>query len=565
MLAQIPRLLPLLCALALGPALNADNSKRVELYYGIAEGNYLIGDLQGASQGIAQVLKLEPNYLPALKLQTRLQLKQGETQAALDSIQAALKLDPDNLELQVLEAQIQSDSEQPLTAINQVLSVYTNRHDLGALKQQTRLRIMRAQTLALSGELEAAIRELQQLINQQPENLEATITLASLYAGAERWNSLEALIPALAAQPEMQDIALYFEGRTLFARKRMGSAREKFTEALALPGNSQLKASLHFYRGACLLSLEKHALGQAEILTAINAQFSPETPQEILLASRCLIQDQQAERAIQLLEPLTLHLGAESSTAWSLLGRAHQLSGTHTLAVSAFNESLRIDPDQAEVRAQRGNALRKLGDLNGAIADYQAAQMLDPGNHGYPYALGLAQLQLGQIPAAEQNIGLASRLLPENSGLALLHALLAHATHAPRTAQKALQHYLQNTTEKANESAYYLEYILQNENALETLKQRTTQTDCSQALTHFSAYCHGEIQRKVALDFAGKASSPNLAQQQITEAAYWMAQAAFKRLQPSDANELLRICIDVGKPDQLEYQLARWQLRQDQP
>ena len=560
MRAQIHRHLKIAACLLLCISLQAADSRQLELYYGVAEGNYLIGDLQGASRSIEAILKIEPTYVPALKLKARIELKQGQTEAALAATQEALSVQPDDLELQILAARIQSDSEEPIAAIDQVLKVYEGKIQPEALQQRASLQIMRAQALAMQGDLDPAIRELQQLTGQQPENLEATITLASLYASAGRWSSLEALTPRLSAQPELEDIALYFEGRTLLARNRVGSAREKFEQALQLDNLDKLKAALHFHHGACLIRLGKKDVGQQEIIQALDAQFKPETEADTILASRSLLLDQQNDRAVALLEQITLRQPNSSAEAWSLLGRAHQAEGTTALAISAFNESLRIKPDQAEVRALRGAELRKLGDLTGAAADYEAARMLDPANPALLYALGVVQLQQGELLAAEQNIGLASRLLSDNAGIQLLHSLLAYAIDAPKTSQAALTRYFESQPSQINETAYFLEYALSQKNSLATLKKHADAPNVNQSLVDFYNFCSAQWTIKATLDAAGKASTPQIAAKQICRAAYWMAQHTRKKADEDRTNELLCIAIEAGNPDLPEYQLARWQL-----
>ena len=66
---------------------------RIEFYYGIAEGNYLIGDLKGAANGVEQILKLDADYVPALTLNTRIKIDQGEPQVALESADHAISLE----------------------------------------------------------------------------------------------------------------------------------------------------------------------------------------------------------------------------------------------------------------------------------------------------------------------------------------------------------------------------------------------------------------------------------------------------------------------------------------
>jgi tetratricopeptide (TPR) repeat protein len=424
---------------------------------------------------------------------------------------------------------------------------------------------MRSRVLTQSGRIDEAIEDLQHITNQQPDNLEAFVTLASLYASAERWDSLQGIIEPIAANPELQDIALYLEGRALIAKGRAGTAREKFESALRLlpDGSSKIRASLEFYHGVCFDRTGRSADGDIDILNALDGGFRPENADEAILASRALLRNQQAQRAITILEAITLNRISPSAQAWAMLGRAHQAENSTALALSAFNQSLRIRADQAETLALRGSLLRKLGDLTGAAADTESALILDPGNPALTYSLGLIQLQLGTLTAAEQSIGLSAQLFSENAGLQLLHALLAYNIQAPKTARAALDNYLTLVPQRTNESAFYLEYTLEaaQDAGRATLKlsQRAESTEASVPLKNFLGYVTGELDRKAILDDAGRAETPQLARQQICEAAYWLAQHEHLNEHATETAELLKLATQIGTPDMPEYQFAKWQ------
>ena len=93
------------------------------LYYGLAEGNYLIGDLRGAENGINQILRIDPHYLPALKLKSRIQLDRGDGAAALELANTALSLAPDDAQAQLLKALILVQLEQPNEAMSLIEQV----------------------------------------------------------------------------------------------------------------------------------------------------------------------------------------------------------------------------------------------------------------------------------------------------------------------------------------------------------------------------------------------------------------------------------------------------------
>ena len=615
----------------------APQTERIEFYFGIAEGNYLVGDLGGAERGIEQILRIDPDYIPALTLKARVMLDNKRPEAALEATERALALAPDILEYHLLKARIlgqmerhdeasaciqkviaqappesddaraahqllgillmaerqwdqaakvfkeiyqvdptsertslrlsseaylekaraaltEGEPDKALAAIDQAIAVYSQQTGQKSLQQRTALRLMRARLLAQLGRLEAAIQDLQILTGQQPENFDALITLASLYASVERWDSLEALIKPIAERPELQDVALYLEGRAALAKNRVGTARAKFEAAIgALPKEAKLlRRSLFFYRGICLQQLGRQDEADTEILRAIDAGFRPETREEALIASRTLLRAERAAEAIPILEAITLNRIDPGADIWAMLGRAHLTSDTPALALSAFNEALRIAPEQSENRALRASLLRKIGDLEGALADYKAALRLSPDNPSIRYALGLVYLQLGRIAEAEVTMSEAAKQLKDQAGLQLLHALLAYTVGEKSSAKTSLHAYQDLITEAQNPTALYLEYLLE--------PQSPTQLNRDEV----SLYFLGKYTRKEALDAAGQATTPEQAKQQICAAAFWMAQYEAAHARTKESRELLSIAIEVGKPDYSEYQLARWQIAADE-
>lgn len=644
----------------------APKTERIEFYYGIAEGNYLIGDLGGAARGIEQMLRLDPDYLPALTLKARVMLDQNNPAQALEAAERAIALEPRNFEHALLKALVlghmerrdeastliqqviakappESDDaraahqllgllrmaagewdsaaaafnniyladpstastslrlsseaylekaraemqvsahDEALVAIDQAIAVYKDQNGQEALQRRTALRLMRGRLLAQIGRFEAAIKDLQMLTGQQPDNYEALITLASLYASVERWDSLEAVIEPIAQRPELQDVALYLEGRAALAKNRVGTARAKFEAAIdALPKEADLlRRSLYFYRGICLEKLDRHEEAEASILDSIDAGFLPETSEEALIASRTLLRADRASDAIPLLEAITLNRIEPGAAVWAMLGRAHLASDTPTLALSAFNESLLIDSEQAEALALRGALLRKIGDLEGALADYTKAHQLIPSSPVLSYEKGLVLLQLGRIEEAESLLHIAARKLTTHYTLDLLHATCAYAIGKSESATESLAEYLAEIPTDPAQSAIYLGQLLEIDiSEAKYVAERGTRFDhiaelnlnsksvpdsaTSSATTTLSdpviQYFDGKSDRKAVLDWAGFAESPEQARQQICAAAFWMAQWEKANGKAPQAKELLKIAVDTGNPDLTEWQLAKWQL-----
>jgi tetratricopeptide (TPR) repeat protein len=437
-----------------------------------------------------------------------------------------------------------------LRAIEQNLAAEVNPNSL----ENNSLRLARARLLARSGKTEAAIRELQLLTSQPGNNLEATLTLVALYAADDRWESVEQIIPAIAPQPALRDVALYLQGRTAYARGRIGRAREKFEAALKeQPARAnRLSPSLYFYRSLCLDALGRNKEAQADLNQALDAGFRPESTQEALETARALLRHAQTAPAITLLEALILNSLTNRAEAWALLGRAHRLAGSTALAISAFNESLSLDALQATTLALRAGLLRQINDLQGALADYEKACALEPENPALRYALGLCLLQLGAIPAAAEQLQTAAQELPQQSEISLLAALLQFTTKNHPKARKNLQRYFLNQP-NPQATAQSLAYLLDLD-----LDPHTT----TQAPSDFSRYCEGKLSRKALLDAAGSAHTPAAARRQIASIAFFMAHSSRALANPSAAKELLKIAAQSGANDQPEALCARWLLQQ---
>ena len=247
-----------------------------------------------------------------------------------------------------------------------------------------------------------------------------------------------------------------------------------------------------------------------------------------------------------------------------MLGRAHLISETPALALSAFNESLLVDSEQAEVLGLRGTLLRKIGDLEGALADYTKAHQIIPSSPVLSYEKGLVLLQLGRLEEAESLLQIAARKLTAHYTLELLHATCAYVIGKIESATESLTEYLAEIPGDPELSAIYLARILQvdfNKDksrvkwGSDSAKNSQTATLGDPVLQYYNSVAN----RKAVLDGAGIAKSPEKARQQICAAAFWMAQWERAYGDTAKANELLKIAVDSGGPDLTEWQLANWQ------
>ncbi len=618
----------LLCTLLPWLPIHAAKLDRALQFHGLAQGNYLIGDAEGALRALEACLRHDADYLPALRLKARIHIDRAEADLAEATLTPALRRYPGDPELRLLRALLigqRGDTEEALKQLRQIeaettadsregriarrltgllemaagnwaaavasfleaagetgdrqgliAEAYRERarqqlesgrpeaalatldeaiaqldtpSDREGLRRRDQLLLERAKMLARLGRTEPATLALERLHASQPQDPEIALTLASLYADQDRWAELKALIPLLASAPQLKDLTLYLEGRVAFAENRLGTARARFEAAIeAQPAEgSPLLPSLHFYRARCLRQLDRGKEADHAVLAAIDAGFEATSIEEAFELARDLLRLDRAEAVIPQLERLLLGPAATSATLWAQLGRAHQATGQKALAVSAYNQSLSLDRKQADVLALRGSLLRRMNDLNGALADYAQAAQLDPDNAALAYALGITHLQLGEIADAEQAFARSTAPADTLPGALLLHSLTAYVIGDDPSARDSLARYHQLGGPAPAPSAVYLGHLL---------------GVAAPGVTDdpILRYIQGRTTRKEALDAAGRAETPAEARRRICATAFWLARHEQARGDKEDAESLLRIALETGHPDQPEYQFARWQL-----
>lgn len=464
------------------------------------------------------------------------------------------------------KARTAPDLPAALAAIDQAIALYADATGRENLQKLERLKLTRAKLLAQGGRSAEAIQALQRLAGRNPDNLEAIVTLASLYASREEWLALEDLIAPIASNPQLTDVALYLEGRVALARDRVGTARAKFEAALQQNAErpTALQHALEFYRSICFEKLERRDQAEQALQQAMAGGYLPETPAEAIHLGRLYLRIGEVDTLIPLLERALLG-GNASPEGWTILGRAHLKKEQHTLAISALNQSLLLDPDQPATLALRGSELRRIGDLTGALADYQRALRLAPASPVLSYEQGLVLLQLGRIEAAEPLLRTAARKLITHPTLDLLHASCAYALGQYAMAAESLREYLcpqltgdalEQFKAKLSDTAAYLHILLASQPGTELPKLPTT----SQAAHLFAEYTTGQATRKQVLDWAGRAETPARARAQICSAAFWLAQYERSTDNAQAYQELLKIALDAGQPENPEWQFTRWQL-----
>lgn len=100
---------------------------------------------------------------------------------------------------------------------------------------------------------------------------------------------------------------------------------------------------------------------------------------------------------------------------YGALGRLNEMQGKNADALDYFNQSLAIKPDPI-IYSNRGDLKKKIGDISGAIADYDKAILLKPDDIALLYSnRGLLKHQLGDLDGAITDYDQVISLNPDNA------------------------------------------------------------------------------------------------------------------------------------------------------
>jgi tetratricopeptide (TPR) repeat protein len=232
-----------------------------------------------------------------------------------------------------------------------------------------------------------------------------------------------------------------------------------------------------------------------------------------LLEGRRLLEEGNYEAAVAKLKAASLVL-PKNAVVLNELALAYHQSGLATNAARAYRKALELNPDLLEARYNLGCLLFEQNKLDGAKAEFTAYTMRRPKAAEGWLKLGLVQLRLRELNAAEKSFGDALRANTNNAaalnGLGLVHmqrnrpheaaqafsaALNAQPIYGPATLNLAVVSQVLNNRQLAVEK--YRAYA--------ALKPRPPDADAVLGMVHQLEQELGSSQRVQATNATAKA------------------------------------------------------------
>ncbi len=270
-----------------------------------------------------------------------------------------------------------------------------------ALQIPKRLAIARltqqAESAEQSGQVQAAIGYLDQVIQHQPENSETLAQRSELLLkNGQQEQALDDLTRAIQAEDNSSE--LYFKRGNL--RSDLGDlqgAIDDYTTAIEL---DQSYSEAYLNRGSARADLGDETGAVDDYTKALEVTDDPEN-QAIAYLNRCLSLSNLEDYAAALADcSEAINLRPGNGYAYGNRGLVKRQLEDFQGAIQDFTIAIQINPDNPEPYYNRGLTRQSLGDLSGAMADFNQTIKLNPNHPFVYYDRGLLNAALGEVDEA---------------------------------------------------------------------------------------------------------------------------------------------------------------------
>jgi Flp pilus assembly protein TadD len=133
----------------------------------------------------------------------------------------------------------------------------------------------------------------------------------------------------------------------------------------------------------------------------------------------------------------TMMLAPSSWQTWFLIGRDHRQLGHTGVARLAYLRAVEASPDEPEVLAELGSLLWEMGMRDDAFPFLERAALTCPVDPGFSLQLGLAEMERGQLAAAQRHVMQAKHLDPSDRRIDVALQDLAVRRNVARKGKRA--------------------------------------------------------------------------------------------------------------------------------
>lgn len=289
------------------------------------------------------------------------------------------------------------------------------------------------------GDSKAAIIQLKNALQKKSDNAEARYLLGSIYlqtddavsAEKELRKALEAGMPRDKVAPSLAR-ALLMQG--------------KFQKLLDETKDVHADVVLQSLQGNAYLALGKNAEARQSFENVLK--ISPDLPEALIGLAKYHLGGGDMENAARLSEQAVAK-NPKDMESWRFRGDMLRAQGKIEQALAAYDEGLKIKPDDANLHVVKAHTQIGRGKFAEAKAELDAARKSSPGNLGTAYMQALLDFSQRNNAAALESLQQVLRVAPEHLPSLLLAGAVHYALGSNEQAEQSLKKYLDKNPDNA--------------------------------------------------------------------------------------------------------------------
>lgn len=318
------------------------------------------------------------------------------------------------------------------------------------------------------GDLKAAVIELKNALQKNPENAEARAQLGKLYIKQGDPASAEKELRMAMQLGKDKNELLPELGQTML---QQGQFQKLIDEVQAPAGAAPLlRARILALRGNAYVSLKQHDKAKASLDEART--LAPELADVYTgLAALAMVEQKDTEAAAQI--DTAIAKDPKRATTWLMKGYLLQAKDKLEEAIGAYREAIKADPGSIQARSSLANIYLRQGKLDAARAEVAAIKKLEPQHLEGRYLAALIEFQQKNFTAARDMLQEILKAAPNHPPSMTLFAATAIELGSFGQAEQHLLPVLQRYPENAVARRLLATAQMktgQHEKALETLK-----------------------------------------------------------------------------------------------
>jgi putative PEP-CTERM system TPR-repeat lipoprotein len=356
-------------------------------------------------------------------------------------------------------------NKRPLRLLAQALLVTVSlaacegRENVGAL-------ISEAHAYQKKGESKAAIIQLKNALQKNPDNAEARSLLGNIYYETGDVGSAEKEIrKALALGADPADL-LPTLGKVLLLERQYQKVLDEVKQpAGAAPDPRYLSLQGHAYLG-----LGKVREAGKSFDLALKAK--PDFADALIGAAKVALAGRDVDAAAQFIERATT-TSPDNVDAWLFKGDLLHAQGKTADALAAYDKAAALKPDNISAHIAIAHLQIGAGKFDAAKMALDAARKRDPKSLLVAYTQALLDFKQGKFAAAQESVQQVLQVAPDHMPSVLLAGAIQYGLGSTQQAEQYLKKYVENDPGNAYASRLLVATLLKNGETTRAIKTLT--------------------------------------------------------------------------------------------